>query len=60
MVWEEMDGLDPLTRFLFRNGKGTEIPKMGMETGFCGADRKAGFSTPQDHPHPRMLLLRSK
>jgi hypothetical protein len=28
--------------------------------GLAGASDKAGFSTPQDHPHLRTILLRSK
>jgi hypothetical protein len=35
-------------------------PELGMGTSFGGAGGKAGFSTPQDHPHSRMILLRSK
>jgi hypothetical protein len=27
---------------------------------FRRRDEKAGFSTPRDHPHLRMILLRSK
>jgi hypothetical protein len=51
---------DPLDKNSVPKWEWREIPELGMEASFGGAGGKAGFSTPQDHPHSRMLLLRSK